>query len=189
VAGPGDDDRASMEARNAAMKEQMNGLLDKFNEQTKLLEEAQQAAAATTATVTSEDGAVTVTVDATGAIADLQFDAKAFKQADPTKFAQTVMQTVHTAAMRVKKAMSDMVAPVTQDLPDLSDLVEGAPSLRGLMPEMPDFSEVSEPAPEPPRAEPPKSERAEPEQPGRPQRRRPVGGHPDDDLPDSWLVN
>ncbi|MFC7342134.1 YbaB/EbfC family nucleoid-associated protein [Saccharopolyspora griseoalba] len=89
MAGLDDDDRASMEARNAAMKERMNGLLDKFHGQTRLLEEAQQAASSTTATTTSEDGPVTVTVDATGAITDLPFDAKSFKQADPQKFART----------------------------------------------------------------------------------------------------
>ena len=177
MAGLDDDDRASMEARNAAMKEQMNGLLDKFNEQTRLLEEAQQAAASTTATVTSEDGSVTVTVDATGAMTDLRFEAKSFKQADPEKFARIVMQTVHTASTQVKQSMAELVGPVTEDLPDLSELVDGAPSLRGLMPKMPDFSE-------PPAQSEPEAAAAD-----SPQARRSGRNDFDDDQPDSWLVN
>lgn len=139
------EDRATLEARNAAIKEQVSGLLDKFHQQTAILEQAQEAASSTTATVTSEDGSVTITVDASGAMTSLDFATKNFQRTDPQKLSQTVIETLHTASTQVKKQMADLVAPATEDLPDLPDLIEGAPSLKGLMPEIPDFTE--QPAP------------------------------------------
>ncbi|SFS93145.1 YbaB/EbfC family nucleoid-associated protein [Saccharopolyspora flava] len=174
-----DDDRATLQARNAAIKEQVNGLLDKFHQQTALLEQAQSAASSATATVTSPDGLVTATVDATGTITELEFASKNFQRTDPKQLARTVRETVHAASAQVKKQMADLVAPVTEDLPDLPDLIDGAPSLKGLLPEMPDLSEPSAPA-QPPRLESAPQSRLP--------RRRPVDDDPDDDAPDSWLV-
>lgn len=176
------EDRATLEARNAAIKEQVSGLLDKFHQQTAILEQAQEAASSTTATVTSEDGSVTITVDASGAMTSLDFATKNFQRTDPQKLSQTVIETLHAASAQVKKQMADLVAPATEDLPDLPDLIEGAPSLKGLMPEIPDFTEQPAPA-QAPQAPAPQA----PASSGQP-RRRPVDDDPDDDLPGTWLV-
>jgi DNA-binding protein YbaB len=170
-------DRAALEARNAAIREQVDSLLEKFNEQSRQLQEAQTAAAAATATVTSSDGLVTATVDSSGMLTKLEFAEKSFQRTDPARFARTVTETVRSAAMQVKQQMSDLMAPITEGLPDLSDLVEGAPSLKGLMPKMPDFTEQPSPPQPEPRAEAPN-----------PNRRRPASADPDDDEPGSWLV-
>jgi len=65
VTAPGDD-RARLEARNSAMKDRVDSLLEQFEKQTEQLRGAQAAAAETSATVTSQDGLVRATIDSTG---------------------------------------------------------------------------------------------------------------------------
>lgn len=193
---PGSD-RAEMEARNAAIKAQVDGLLEKFEQQTRTLQEAQAAASTASATVTSPDGSVTVTVDSAGTMTNLEFSAKSFQRSDPRVVARTVQETLQAATVQVKSQMADLLSPVTQDLPDLSDLIDGAPSLKGLMPKMPDFSE-SPKAPEPLASQASPSPSAAPASPGADQpepkptqpqraRRQQADDDPEFDEPDSWL--
>lgn len=98
--------RSALEARNAAMREQVDGLLDRFNQQPRQLQEAQAAAASTTATVTSRDGSVTVTVDSSGALANLEFASSSFQRSDPKQVARTVIETVRAATLEVKQQMT-----------------------------------------------------------------------------------
>jgi DNA-binding protein YbaB len=179
------DDRARLEARNAAMKEQVNGLLDTFNRQAEMLREAQVAAAQTTASLTSKDGLVRAAVDAGGVLTHLEFAPSAFERSTPEALARSVLQLAREGASQVKQQVNDLMSPLTEGLPDLSDLVEGAPSLSALLPRFdappppatPDdtpFEDRSALAPQSPPSPPP------------PARRRPASAD-DEDLPDSWL--
>jgi len=140
------DDRASLEARNAAMKDRMDTLLEQFERQTAQLRDAQAAAAETSAEVTSPDGLVRATIDASGALAKLEFAPHTFERTNPAQLAQTVQNLVRHGTLQVKQKVADLMAPITEGLPDLADLVEGAPSLQGLLPPIPDFlAEEQEP--------------------------------------------
>jgi len=145
------DDRARLEARNAAMKDQMDTLLENFERQTAQLRDAQAAAAETTAQVSSPDGLVRATIDAGGSLAKLEFAPNTFERTTPTQLANTVQSLVRQGSLQVKQKIANLMAPITEGLPDLADLVEGAPSLAGLVPPIPDFDEVAEepPAPRP----------------------------------------
>lgn len=185
---PGDDS-AILEARNAAMKEQVDSLLDTFNRQTEMLRDAQTAAAQTSASVSSKDGLVRATVDSSGALANLEFRPSAFERSTPEALARTVLQLAREGAAQVKQQVAALMSPLTEGLPDLSDLVEGAPSLSGLLPRMPEM-------PTPPPMDEPESYEdesavfggAEPAAPQPPVRRpRPPRGDDDDEQPDSWL--
>ncbi|MGH3858980.1 YbaB/EbfC family nucleoid-associated protein [Actinokineospora sp.] len=184
---PGDD-RASLVARNAAMKEQVDSLLDTFHRQTEMLRDAQAAAAQTSASVSSKDGLVRATVDSSGALANLEFAPSAFERSTPEALARTVLQLAREGAAQVKQQVAGLMSPLTEGLPDLSDLVEGAPSLSGLLPKMPEV-----PTP-PPMVEPESYEdesavfggaEAAPQAPVR--RPRPPRDDDDDEQPDSWL--
>lgn len=142
------DDRARLEARNAAMKDQMDTLLENFERQTAQLRDAQAAAAETTAEVTSPDGLVRATIDAGGSLAKLEFAPSTFERTTPAQLANTVQSLVRQGSLQVKQKIATLMAPITEGLPDLADLVEGAPSLAGLVPPMPDFDEAP-PAPRP----------------------------------------
>lgn len=135
-----DYDRAALEARNASMREQVDSLMDQFHRQTERLQEAQAEAAQATATVTSSDGLVTATVDSSGILTNLEFTSAAFQRSDPKKLAKTATETIRNAMLQVKQQVADLMSPMSEGLPDLSDLIEGAPSLKGLMPPIPDFA-------------------------------------------------
>ena len=145
------DDRARLEARNAAMKDRMDTLLENFERQTAQLRDAQAAAAETTAQVSSPDGLVRATIDAGGSLAKLEFAPNTFERTTPAQLANTVQSLVRQGSLQVKQKIADLMAPITEGLPDLSDLVEGAPSLAGLVPPIPSFDEFAEepPAPRP----------------------------------------
>ncbi|WP_244211227.1 YbaB/EbfC family nucleoid-associated protein [Amycolatopsis kentuckyensis] len=143
------DDRAQLEARNAAMKDRMDTLLENFERQTAQLRDAQAAAAETTAQVSSPDGLVRATIDAGGSLAKLEFAPNTFERTTPAQLANTVQSLVRQGSLQVKQKIADLMAPITEGLPDLSDLVEGAPSLAGLVPPIPTFDEVVAEAPAP----------------------------------------
>ncbi|WP_410647340.1 YbaB/EbfC family nucleoid-associated protein [Amycolatopsis sp. cmx-4-54] len=133
------DDSARLEARNAAMKDQVDTLLEQFERQTAQLRDAQEAASQTSATVVSQDGLVRATIDATGTLAKLEIQPNAFERTNPAQLANTVLTLVRQGSLQVKQQVAELMAPITEGLPDLSDLIEGAPSLQGLMPAIPDF--------------------------------------------------
>jgi DNA-binding protein YbaB len=139
LTAPGDDP-ARLEARNAAMKEQVNSLLDQFHRQTEQLRNAQEAAAQTSATVTSKDGLVRATIDSTGSLSQLQFAPKAFQRSNPEALANTVLDVVRQGSLQVKQQIAALMSPLTEGLPDLADLIQDAPSLKGLVPKIPDFT-------------------------------------------------
>ncbi|EWC60772.1 hypothetical protein UO65_3913 [Actinokineospora spheciospongiae] len=157
-----DDDLELLRARNAAAKEQVDGLLDTFRQQTEALREAQDAALRASASLTSKDGLVRASVDSSGALSALEFAPSAFDRSTPEALARAVLQLARQGAAEVRERVSDLMAPVSGGLPDLSDLFDDAPSLRGLMAGIPV-----------PQADAPPSHESP--------------GDADDDVPDSWL--
>ena len=187
------DDRARLEARNAAMKDQMDTLLENFERQTAQLRDAQAAAAETTAQVNSPDGLVRATIDAGGNLAKLEFAPNAFERTTPAQLANTVQTVVRQGSLQVKQKIADLMAPITEGLPDLADLVEGAPSLAGLVPQIPEFVEEEAPAPQPSYEEGGsilRNEAAPPPMPApkpAPKRVRPPRDE-DEEPPSSWMT-
>lgn len=198
------DDSARLEARNAAMKDQVDTLLEQFERQTAQLRDAQEAASQMSATVVSQDGLVRATIDATGTLAKLEIQPNTFERTTPAQLANTVLNLVRQGSLQVKQQVADLMAPITEGLPDLSDLIEGAPSLQGLMPAIPDFlaDEDEEPAPvksdedfanpllrndaTPPT--PPPAPPAPPTPKPIPKRVRPTQDNDEDEPPSSWLT-
>jgi hypothetical protein len=93
----------------------------------------------------------------------------AFERTTPDALAHTISDLVRRATIQVRSQAAELMRPLTEGLPDLSDLSEGAPSLSDLVPKIPDY-----PAPEP---------GAEPIMTSAP---RPVS--PGDDGPETWLT-
>jgi DNA-binding protein YbaB len=80
--------RAELEARNAAMREQVDSLLAELHKKTAEVREAQAQAMAITATAVSKDGSVRATVDSGGALTSLEFSPNAFERSTPDKLAR-----------------------------------------------------------------------------------------------------
>lgn len=147
---PDEDELARLRARNAAMKDRVDTLLEQFERQTEQLREAQELATRTSAEITSPDGLVRATIDATGTLAKLEFASTAFERTTPAALAKTVLTLVRHGSLQVKQQVADLMAPLTSDMPDLSEIIEGAPSLAGLMPKFPDYLAEEEQPPPPP---------------------------------------
>jgi DNA-binding protein YbaB len=108
------DDRAQLEARNAAMKDQMDTLLENFERQTAQLRDAQAAAAEATAHVQSPDGLVRATIDAGGNLAKLEFAPNAFERTTPAQLANTVQTVVRQGSLQVKPSLAGLVPPIPE---------------------------------------------------------------------------
>lgn len=127
--------RAELEARNAAMRDQVASLLSGLNRQTEQLQEAQQRAASATGTATSQDGNVTVEVNAVGIVTDLRLAASTFGKGTPDQLAKTIVATVQEAARAARGQADEAMAEVQANVPDLPDLFPDAPSLKDLVPQ------------------------------------------------------
>jgi DNA-binding protein YbaB len=123
--------------RQAALRANVDGLLAQFEERTAQLHAAQRAAAALTATRTSPDRLVRVTVDATGMLTDLHIAATAYEHTRPDTLARTIAEVIRQATGQVRTQAADLMRPLTEGLPDLSDLVPGAPSRADALPGIP----------------------------------------------------
>ncbi|MCP2332106.1 MULTISPECIES: YbaB/EbfC family nucleoid-associated protein [Actinoalloteichus] len=130
---------ANLEARNSAMRQTMDSLLSTFRQKQEEIREVQEQAAQANAEVTSRDGLVTVRVGSTGTVEQIVLAPTAFSRSTPEKLSRTLTEVIQQAGDQVRQQVSDLFAPLHRGVPDLPDLVEGAPSLRtpGTLPEPP----------------------------------------------------
>jgi hypothetical protein len=132
------DERAQLTARGALLRGKVDELLTDLNSRTERLREAQRTAAALSATVTSTDRRIRVSVDATGMVTELWLAPTAFDHSRPDVLARALGDLIRQATMRVRGQRAEVLRPLTENLPDVSDLVPGAPSLREMLPSIPE---------------------------------------------------
>jgi DNA-binding protein YbaB len=161
------EDKARLDARAAELRVRVGDLLTDFEQRSTQLRDAQQAAAALTATKESADHKVRVGVDATGLLTDLHLDGASFDHGTPDELARAILELVRQAARQVRTQSADLLRPLTEGLPDLSDLTGSGPSLADALPKIPETSEPSDASGEPAPASRPAS--------------------PDDDQSEFWL--
>ncbi|SER23048.1 YbaB/EbfC family nucleoid-associated protein [Lentzea albida] len=147
--------RAELEARNAAMRENVDNLMADLRRRTSEFAGAQARAAAVTGAATSPDGLVQVQVNPAGVLTDLRFAPAAFQRSTPEKLARSVIETAQTAARSAREQVEGVLAPL-QGQTDLSELVEGAPSFADLLkPPPPPAAEAPPQRGRPPRQDDP----------------------------------
>lgn len=146
------DRRARLEARNAAMRENVAALMGDLRRRTADLADAQAKANAVTGKATSEDGLVRAEVNPAGVLTNIEFSWAAFDRYTPETLSKAVLQTVQSAARSAREQVDGALAPLTEDTPDLSDLFDGAPSFRDLLrpPAEADTGHDDTPPPRPP---------------------------------------
>ncbi|MFC4852584.1 YbaB/EbfC family nucleoid-associated protein [Actinophytocola glycyrrhizae] len=128
-----DDRRAQLEARNAAMRENVAALMSDLRRRTAGLAEAQAKANEVTGKATSEDGLVRAEVNPAGVLTNLEFSWAAFDRYTPESLAKAVLQTSQAAARSARQQVEGALAPFAEETPDLSNLFEGAPSFADLL--------------------------------------------------------
>ncbi|WP_237755104.1 YbaB/EbfC family nucleoid-associated protein [Nocardia nova] len=123
-------------ARNDALRTQIDSLLETFEQQRRELTDVQQQLAATTAEAWSSDGLVRVVANVAGVVTEVQLIPEAFKRSTPDKLGKSITEAAQAAAHRAGELSQQALAPIQQvagDIPDLSDIVPGAPSIKDLM--------------------------------------------------------
>ncbi|QFU86075.1 YbaB/EbfC family nucleoid-associated protein [Amycolatopsis sp. YIM 10] len=121
-----------LDARNTALRDQVEDMLAGLRKQTGELKAAQAQAANATGEAKSPDGQVAVTVNATGVVTGVRFAQSAFIRNTPDHLGQLVVQTIQAAAANARMKSEAALAPVRQNLPDLPDFFPDAPSLTAL---------------------------------------------------------
>jgi DNA-binding protein YbaB len=129
--------REALEARNAALRTQVDSMLANLERQTSALRDAQAEAVAKTGTATSKDGLVKAVVNAAGIVTDVQIAPATFERSTPEKLARSIVEVVQLAAVDARQQADAALAPFQENVPDLPDLFPGAPSLKDLLPTPP----------------------------------------------------
>ncbi|WP_459548100.1 YbaB/EbfC family nucleoid-associated protein [Nocardia sp. X0981] len=132
-----DWESAGLRSANYGMRRQLDTVLDTLNEQQRLLGEVRAELAAARVVGRSPDGAVQVTVDASGVLQDVRFSAEALR-GTPEELSRSVQEANAEAVRCAREQTRALLAPITEAAgisPDLPDLVPGAPSLREPDPE------------------------------------------------------
>ncbi|UJW34973.1 YbaB/EbfC family nucleoid-associated protein [Saccharothrix sp. AJ9571] len=126
-----------LDARNTALRDQVEDMLAGLRKQTGELKAAQAEAANATGEAQSPDGQVAVTVNATGVVTGVRFAQSALLRNTPDRLGHLVVQTIQAAAAAAHAKSAAALAPARQGMPDLPDLFPGAPSLTALNPPVP----------------------------------------------------
>ncbi|WP_327098959.1 YbaB/EbfC family nucleoid-associated protein [Nocardia vinacea] len=116
------------------MRNQINHILDTLAEQRAHVTAVREKLAAVRSTTNSADGLVEVTVDGSGVLVDVKFAPKAFGTGR-RELARSVTEAGQEAARLARVRNEEIIAPITAAaaaMPDLPDLLPGAPSLREL---------------------------------------------------------
>jgi DNA-binding protein YbaB len=99
---------------------------------------------------TAADGAVEVTVDASGHVVNTVIDESYLDDHEFEELAGFITEAAQAAAAEARRRVAEMMAPISerrQRLPSLSQIVEGAPDLRDLMPAVLDPAAVAQARP------------------------------------------
>ncbi|NKE62097.1 YbaB/EbfC family nucleoid-associated protein [Lentzea sp. PSKA42] len=133
-----------LEARNAALRGQVDSMLANLERQTAELKQAQAEAMAKVGRATSQDGLVEVTVNAGGIVTDVKFAPAAFERSTPEKLGRSVVATIQQAALSAREQADAALAPYQEGIPDLPDLFPGMPSIKDLIPSPPPVVQPSQ---------------------------------------------
>ncbi|MFD4268265.1 YbaB/EbfC family nucleoid-associated protein [Rhodococcus sp. NPDC058481] len=129
--------REELRARNEALRVQIDDMLDDLHRRSDLLSRAQSEVAALRVETRTPDGLARVSVDSAGAIVEVDIAPEAFARTTPSRLGEAIAAAARDAAATARLRVQELMAPVSRtdfDLPDLPDLIPGAPSLRDLVP-------------------------------------------------------
>lgn len=125
-------------------------IIDAFQDQMRAIAKVQQERVALTASATSRDKTVTVTVNANGVVIETKFFS-GIDQLSYERIARTVTETAQQAADEVVRKNSELTAPLAENrarLPKLSEVIDGMPAFDKEIPMEPPVSTAAPGSPE-----------------------------------------
>ncbi len=108
---------------------QVDDLIAGYRRSREQLGTVQRQLATMSETVTSENGLVTVTVSASGTLADLVIAENAYRSLRPDELAAVIIRTTAEATARATRAASEVLAPVLPTDTDPEALLAGTADL------------------------------------------------------------
>ncbi|QRY52303.1 YbaB/EbfC family nucleoid-associated protein [Mycolicibacterium septicum] len=121
---------------NDATRHELINALALVQEQFAELAAVEEARAALSATATRADGTVSVTVNADGVVTQTAVGESYLDDHDLTDLGWHITAAAQEAARDVEWKVSELLAPLAQrreEMPSLSDIVDGAPDIRDLL--------------------------------------------------------
>jgi len=117
-------------------------IIDAFREQMRAIANVQQERVGLTASATSRDKTVSVTVNANGLVIETKFFS-GIEQLGYERIARTVTETAQQAADEVARKSAELTAPLAENrarLPKLSEVIDGMPDFEAEIPTEPPVS-------------------------------------------------
>lgn len=125
-------ERDSMRSANNGMRNQIDYIMNAYEKQQVRLAEIRPQLETLRARAGSSDQLVEVTVDSAGVVTDVQLTAQAMR-AKPEQVGRAIVEAAQAAARSARSKHDELIAPivdVAELMPDLPDLIPGAPSWR-----------------------------------------------------------
>lgn len=125
-------ERDGLRSANSGIRNQVDHILDALAEQRAHLTDVHEKLSAVRCTAESADGLVEVTVDAGGVLTDVRFTQAALR-VTPEQLGRSVTEAGREAARLAREQHAEIISPIVDEagaVPDLPDLVPGAPSWR-----------------------------------------------------------
>jgi DNA-binding YbaB/EbfC family protein len=122
---------------NDALRHEMTEVLALVQEQMADIATMQKKQAAITATGTAADGMVEVTVNAQGHLVKTVIDEAYLDEHEFEDLSDHITEAAQEAAGDAARQVSELLVPISERrkrFPSLSDIVDGAPDLRDLVP-------------------------------------------------------
>ncbi|MGW0248030.1 YbaB/EbfC family nucleoid-associated protein [Nocardia goodfellowii] len=126
----------ALRARNEALRGEVDSLLATFEQQQREFAAAQARLATATVSAWSTDNLIRVTANSAGVPVEVHVDPEAFKRSTPEKLGRSITEATQAAANLAGEEARRAFGSVEQlgvDIPDLPDLVPGAPSIKDLV--------------------------------------------------------
>jgi DNA-binding protein YbaB len=98
-----------------AMRAQADELMARFERMRSGLGELQQKLKAVAATVTSDDGLVTVTVGPRGQVVKVEFDPRIYRRPNSKELSATVTETIRKATAKAMNQVEELTRPFVPD--------------------------------------------------------------------------
>lgn len=121
---------------NDAVRHELIDALALVQEQFADLAVVEQERATSSSSATSAGGTVTVTVDCDGVVIHTQVSENYLDDHDLADLGQHITDAAQAAARDIEQKVAELLAPLArrrEQMPSLSDIVEGAPDIRELL--------------------------------------------------------
>lgn len=135
--------RDGLRSVNNGMRHQVEELMQVLADQRAAMADLPERLAAVRGEARSADGSIEVTVDSSGVVMDVRLTRQALRLT-PEGLGRSITETARAAARVARQRADAVIAPITgaaDGIPDLSDIVPGAPSIREMYKPLPDDDE------------------------------------------------